>query len=181
MSKLLEFYHLKSLIRYNTRLKLTSETVAEHSYFVSLFTMIICEEVNLDNDVTANALRYAIIHDIPEIDTSDIPYPVKKANPELSNVLHNLEIKSIKNHLGKDCADFFEIVESNEEGTKELQIIRQVVKLADTLSVKQYCENEMTLGNSAITPIMEDAKSRISTYKENLFKLTGIKVKLGEE
>lgn len=181
MSKLLDFYHLKSLVRYNTRLKLTSETVAEHSYFVSLFTMIICEELGLDDFVTVNALKYAIMHDIPEIDTSDIPYPVKKANPQLTKVLQQLEVKSIQQHLGKDCADFFEIVESSVNGTVELQIIRQVVKLADTLSVKQYCENERMLGNQAIDEIMLDANTRIKIYKENLLKLTGTYVKLGEE
>ena len=91
MSKLLDFYHLKSLVRYNTRLKLTSETVAEHSYFVSLFTMIICEELNGSEYLTVPLL---------ETEKMRIGY-LKRKGAKLSHIgeLYVKELKKYKENV----------------------------------------------------------------------------------
>ena len=49
---LLDIYMLKDVIRYNCRKHLKDESVAEHSFYVALMALMICEEKNInDNNI----------------------------------------------------------------------------------------------------------------------------------
>jgi len=160
---ILKDYSLKRLIRYNTRMRITDEDVSQHSYFVSLFCLKIIKELNLTVEEKYEILVKAILHDIVEIETSDIPYDVKLNNPKIKEILKNLEEDYYNNHWNEYKNILFNKNEKEET----------ILKLADTYSVKQYTLNEIILGNknSEMTEIFESSKERIEALKNKLFNI----------
>jgi 5'-deoxynucleotidase YfbR-like HD superfamily hydrolase len=132
-----ETYVLKALIRYNNKFKVIHESVAEHMYFVSLITLKLSEFYEFD---IQRALTMAVIHDLPEIYISDITRDVKNRHPELMEILSKAERDAMV-RFGQNFSELFNEFE-NESSPESL-----VVSLADALSVKQYTEAEMKLGN----------------------------------
>lgn len=55
-----------------------SQNIAEHSYFVVLYTLEICGMLELSMEDTYKMVVAAIFHDMAEIETSDIPGPIKR-------------------------------------------------------------------------------------------------------
>ncbi len=55
------------------------ESIAAHSHALALLTLLVCNEYPEDFD-SAKAVEMALIHDIQEVQTMDIPLPV--GNPE---------------------------------------------------------------------------------------------------
>ena len=49
---LLYLYQLKNIIRYNSRKRLVNESVAEHSFYVALIALEICNERQLGDATT---------------------------------------------------------------------------------------------------------------------------------
>lgn len=142
IDNLMKDYRLKSTIRYNNRNKITNESVAEHSFYVALYTLEICNNYNIKNDIVKIALEKALLHDMPERDISDIPYDVKNNIPELKKILKNKE-----KELEKELETRFKC-ECQEDNEIEI-IIEKIVKMADNYSVYQYCLKEQELGNSS--------------------------------
>lgn len=64
------------------------QSIAEHQYQVAMFAEILARGIYPEwSDSERNKLVWAcLIHDIPEIETGDIPTPVKVGFPELDNV-----------------------------------------------------------------------------------------------
>jgi 5'-deoxynucleotidase YfbR-like HD superfamily hydrolase len=81
---------LRFIQRFNTALVLHRESVAEHSYYVVLYSYILAQwcqqryKMNLDRGAI---LERAIVHDIEESETGDFPRPFKYSNPELKKLL----------------------------------------------------------------------------------------------
>jgi 5'-deoxynucleotidase YfbR-like HD superfamily hydrolase len=159
---LLRTYKLKNLIRYNHKTKLTSENVAEHSYFVSLFTLELCDYFKLSDDIKLNCLIKAILHDAPETEINDITYDVKATNPALKNILENLESKFYLKYYKR----YASLLESHNSP------VDKIVKLADLYSVLQFTTNELELGNhnKEMENIHKDAQARITKLEEELIQ-----------
>lgn len=162
-TEILKDYSLKRLIRYNTRMRLTDEDVSQHSYFVSLFCLRIIKELDLTIEEKYEILVKALLHDIAEIETSDIPYDVKLNNPKIKETLKNLE-KDYYNEYWKEYLNILYNKNKKEE---------TILKLADVYSVKQYTLNEIILGNknNEIIEIYESTKKRIENEKQKLFNI----------
>jgi 5'-deoxynucleotidase YfbR-like HD superfamily hydrolase len=78
---------MSAIQRYSQLHLLKSESVMEHTGFVCLFTYNICEEINAASPDahklnTGKALQKAIVHDIDEVITGDIPRPTKYYSEE---------------------------------------------------------------------------------------------------
>lgn len=151
---LLYLYQLKNIIRYNSRKRLVNESVAEHSFYVALITLELCIEKQLDDETTLKCLVKALLHDMPEIELNDITYNVKEAL-NLRPMLKNYEDDFFK----KEYSKYAELMINDDDN-----IINNVVKLADTLSVYQYITNEIELGNQSndIQDIYIDVISRLN-------------------
>lgn len=160
LDKLDEIYKLKNLVRYNQRARIRPESVAEHSYFVVLFTRLICEEYDVPRDIERLAIDYAISHDIPEIHISDIPWPVKNDNPALEKVLNKLENDFMKKEFPLFHKSFVQI--------KETPVANTIVELADILSVLQYTRSEYQLGNKELKDVYDIAQSRYTEQHKKL-------------
>ena len=157
-------YVLSKIIRYNNRCKLQNESVAEHTCFVSLFCLKILAKLKLDHETERKVLILAALHDAAESRTSDIPHDVKANYPEMQSILDKIE------------EDYYEEVweDYKEEVYKPGELCYNILKLADSYSVYQYCLNELALGNksNAIYDILRDANARIHQYTDAINQMT---------
>ncbi len=154
---LMEIYRLKTLVRYNHRLRLTNESVAEHSFFTALFVLEICDRLNISGELKAKSIEYALLHDVPETIISDVPSDVK----DLSETLRML-LQIFEDSFMEDNYPDYALHSKDEE-------IFSVVKLADLYSVRQYCMVEAALGNKTLD-FADAVNERIDRLEGELIK-----------
>ena len=130
---------LRNLVRYQTAPRVSQETVAEHSFFVAAYVLKLYDYYNFDLN---KALQTAILHDFSEVFVSDIPHPIKKAFPLITEELDKAELDINKTYINNEFANNIEEFNnlSSQEGI--------IVALADILSVVAYSKYEINLGNS---------------------------------
>ena len=135
-------YNLKFIQRYSITPRITNETVAEHSFFVATYVMELYKDYKFDLN---KAVQMAIIHDFAESFIGDITLSTKTMCPELVEAVANVE----KEVMFQNFPSFiYELYRDYEQRTSVESLI---VKLADTMQVKQYAGNEIELGNNSIT------------------------------
>ena len=103
------------------------ESIADHSYGVAVTVMLLCDAlraagVEVDGE---RALRLALVHDVPEAKTGDIPMPQKTA--ALGEALGELEAK-IARSLLPDPSLFVEAAAS-------ISLEARLVKAADKIQM----------------------------------------------
>lgn len=159
---LMNVYRLKNVIRYNTRNIIKKESVAEHSFYVALFALKICDDYNIDETTKKQAMMKSLLHDMPEIELNDITHNVK-------------ERLNLRPFLKKYEDEFFT---QNYSEHRSLMItgddkLNAIVLLADTMSVYQYALNEVSLGNQSddIKEILDESRKRVIKCKENLERI----------
>lgn len=154
-------YAIKNIIRYNTRLRVKDETVSDHTCFVALFCLKILAQLQInDAELYKSVLVLALLHDVPESATSDVPYNVKINHPELKLTLRKIEDDYYINYWPK-----YKNVLEVKSGLPEA-----IVKLADIYSVYQYSKNELSLGNKSkeMVEIFENSQKRIDKAIKNV-------------
>lgn len=145
-------YQLKNVIRYNTRPILKQESVAEHSFYVALFALKICDDYNINENIKKDAVIKSLLHDMPEIELNDITHNVKEKLC-LRPFLKAYEDEYYKTHYSQ----YYELMSTSHDLTSI------IVVLADAWSVFQYVNNEMSLGNKSkqIEEIDNEIRQRI--------------------
>lgn len=154
---LMEVYKLKTLVRYNHRLRLTNESVAEHSFFTALFVLEICDKLSISGELKAKSIEYALLHDVPETIISDVPSDVKDLSESMRMLLQTLE----DNFMEENYPDYT-LHSKNDK-------IFRIVKLADLYSVRQYCMVEAALGNKTFE-FVDGVNKRIDELEKELIK-----------
>lgn len=134
-----EIDSLRNLVRYQTAPRVSSETVAEHSYFVAAYVLKLHDYLQFD---LCKALKLALLHDFSESFISDVPHPIKKRFPLLNEALDKAENDIVKEYFSEEFSVWLK--EFNECASAE----GITVALADVLSVVSYAKYEMELGNS---------------------------------
>ena len=159
---LIDVYRLKNVVRYNTRNVIKKESVAEHSFYVALFTLKICNDYNVDPRTEKRAIIKALLHDMPEIELNDITHDVKE-KLNLRPFLKKYEDEYFDTHF----SEYRSLMKEGDEKTNA------IVDYADTMSVYQYVLNEELLGNKSndIQEILNITKIRIKKCKERLEKI----------
>lgn len=164
---------LGQIIRYNNRAKIKDENVAAHSFYVVATVLKICKMFNIDNETKYKALEFATVHDIPEMFTGDMPYDTKVANPELAALLQVAEIHELEKNMPEYLDSFVQFCAEEEEET----LAYLITKLADTVSVLQYSNLELELGNKT-----EDMKVINDGSQERVYNLIQkLEAKIQEE
>lgn len=156
---------MHGIIRYANRNRIKDEDLAQHSYSVAYYIFIIAEQFNICDSIRNEAIAMAIIHDIGECFTSDLPHDVKYENPELKQLCDKLERKYIDQL--SECKDLWHKLEDNGDTIQKV-----MVKLGDSMSVMSYADREISLGNNTdeMKSIFKDSKARVSQYT-NMLKL----------
>ncbi|MCX7924112.1 MAG: HD domain-containing protein [Clostridia bacterium] len=160
-------YQLDNIIRYNTFPKFKQESVATHSYYVALFTMMICDELDVDSEIHVKAIEMALVHDIPEVVINDVTYAAKKAIPGLREMLEKHELNILHDMYPRQYAYL------NSPTTKE-EIAEAIVRLADIISVLQFVDYEVSMGNQNVIDWVGDTIERIKVQKEKIERM-GVK------
>lgn len=111
-------------------------------------------ELELDKNTERKVLVMATLHDLPETVTSDIPHDVKERFPEFDKILKKIEDNYYMENYPKY---YYDMCTKND-------LVIGILRLADAYSVKQFCLNEMELGNNStsINKILSDVEARIS-------------------
>lgn len=119
-----------------------TQSVAEHSYMVAMYTLRILAMYN-KQELQAEALEYALTHDLDEVITGDIPNPVKRG------FLSTPQIKdSFKAWLDSESALHFPWLKSpNAE-------VKLFVAFADILEAYTFLLEECRMGNSEVLDVM---------------------------
>ncbi len=155
------------------------ENVAEHSYWVSfysalLYNEIMREEGNKGLVSLENILLYAIVHDLPECITGDVVRTFKYSSPELKEQIDLAEDRIIEK-FPKEVQNLLKV-----KGNLNL-IEKEIVKLADFISIYVYFNREKHRGNRELSPFinrfssdMDSQFNRITRYDDKQFnKLIG--------
>lgn len=153
-------YALKFLYRYTNRPRVLQETVAEHSFFVSIFGLKILSQLKdkLTLEEQNQVLIMCALHDTAESRTSDVPHNVKARYPEMRAILEEVE----RDYYNECWPDYADIV------LNENSLIFKIMKLADSYSVLQYAQYEIGLGNHSedIEEIYFNAKQRVESWND---------------
>lgn len=155
----MNYRRLRHISRCNNFMKNSKEDVAQHSYYVSIISMIISDELN-NADIgfkvnTEKVLRYALLHDTEEAITSDVPYNVKHRNPDI-----NKRINQVLSEVAEDAysgtsdlfMNYLYLSKSSKEG-----IEGDIVDVADMLELAIYCYEEVLMGNILMKSLMDKA------------------------
>ena len=132
---------LADMNRYNNRIRIKNESIAEHSFFVAYNILKIGYDYGIPNNVVNEAVSMAIAHDFPESFTSDLPHDCKQQNPALREILTDIELDFLK----KDMPELYDRYDKLLKGDSLAALL---VELSDAISVLQYCNRELALGNT---------------------------------
>lgn len=124
------------VLRYHTWPHIRKQTVAEHSWQVARIIMSIA-----DHKMISILVPYSILHDCGEVTTGDIPFPLKKDNPDLKDIMDRLENHAVS------CL----VAEWNVHGAFGLHQLtigeKLVFKLAEFIEMWEWGLEEQMLGN----------------------------------
>lgn len=162
---------MNNITRYSTTPSLIKESVSDHSFLIGLLIIDASTEYpELFKYVKReNLLIRAVLHDMVETITGDIPSPAKRAVPECETVFDKIE-SAVSDELCKGRTDEFKdmlqsaISFSNPEDIEEL-----LFKVFDYFCVLIKASNEIYIGNKyykrvvrEMNVIMEDLSKVIS-------------------
>lgn len=138
--------------RYHTWPTLTTQTVAEHTWHVMRIWWA------LFGPPSREVTTYLLWHDAGELATGDVPYPVKKDEPEVGAIFCRIEKEAVRKMGGPYDAAL---------GLSERD--RQRAKICDLLEMYEFGLQEARMGNSYAEPIVDAVKTDLI---ERVKKLT---------
>lgn len=138
-----------STYRYNTRTILHRQSVAEHSYHVAVMAAVIGSYCDESIDLAA-LLQIALLHDVPEILTGDILYPVKNHSPEIKKFFASIEAQLVDDHLSVPDR----LVRYVKQDSLSLEIF--LLDCCDLLDLTWYCAEEVRCGNRTLCSILQN-------------------------
>jgi len=156
---------LSCILRYNNTPKLLSESVAEHSYYVTFLAMIIGDYLS-DKGVELDKLKLlkmSIVHDMEEIISGDIIKILKVG--EFKIALDKLSQKSMHylcDILGEQRAEEYYALWEEVKVRKSLEA--RIVDMADLLSCLIYSVKELHCGNRYFREILVYVSETIRSF-----------------
>lgn len=142
--------NLAQVVRFNNRPQHFPESVAEHSYYVAYFGLLLCkllDEKKISVDST-KVMQMSLIHDSEEGLTGDILNPFKHHNDKVFQAIREVNkemIKEVFSDLPANLAKDLEELWKEENAHTSLEA--QVVKISDRLSLLSKCFEEIEAGN----------------------------------
>ncbi len=123
-----------------------TQSVAEHSYYVCLYTDNICNYMGYDPALSRSCLSYAVIHDRDECFMSDIPGPVKRSIKDPTKFT-----EFVKSETLKRFDDYFPIHPT----------AINVVKVADLMDEVGFWHEQQEMGNHHATVLLPECEDRL--------------------
>jgi 5'-deoxynucleotidase YfbR-like HD superfamily hydrolase len=183
MDNLINFFkgnhrRLAKVIRYSTRVRSFDESVAVHSYFVTLYTVVLADilikkGIKVDK---SKAMTRALLHDLSEQSSGDIIRVFREKLPKAFDKMEEMAVEqslsTLPKNLQKEYLDNWKNIFNDLEGL--------IVKVSDDISGLMYCYESIQMGNKYFYGIYEHYFKRIlqeikgtelSFLKDELLKL----------
>lgn len=122
------------------------QTVAEHSYYVTLYAAQLCDRMGVRDGGRLNVMEYALVHDVFEAWESDIPGPAKRAlvDPDRAKTYHAAFAAQMDPYYrGSHVLG----IETVQDGHGVERPIKDIVKVADLIDSVFYLQQELMMGN----------------------------------
>lgn len=135
------------------------ESVLEHTAAVAIFALSIGAEVGAK---MATVLERALLHDMEEVITGDIPNPTKYHNPQITK-----EIKEFEAVAAADVASrYFDSWALRVwHNAKDSSLEGEIIKIADAAAVVLKIEQETSLGNLSFNQYEENVWNSLYQIK----------------
>lgn len=141
---------LKDTLRHCTTSNRRTESVAEHSWRISLMALLLKNEFT-DIDID-KVIKMCIVHDLGECFTGDIPTFVKtNSDRKNEDALLNNWMQVLPSDISVDLTEIFD--EINEQSTKEAKLFKALDKLEALIQhneapIDTWSENEFGLNKT---------------------------------
>lgn len=145
---------LDYVTRYNSIPSLYQESVSQHSYWVTLYGLMIHNSIysGKNAEIELSILKSGLIHDVGECLTGDVVRTFKYSNPDLKKVIDESEEMMIQTHLPKTVKRV--IAESVPAQKEDAKYVKDIIKAADFVSLFHYMNREYNRGNREIMPFL---------------------------
>jgi putative hydrolase of HD superfamily len=167
---------LSCIIRYNNTPKINGESVAEHSYYVALMSMLVADYLTDVHSMAIDKLKLmkmALLHDVEEIVSGDIIKVLKTAG--FKTELEKMNERSmqyltgiLESEQGQNYYELWHTTKSKED------LEARLVDFVDWLAVIVYSIKESHLGNKYFEEILEYALRSFQKFSLDIPQLTGL-------
>lgn len=133
------------------------ENVAEHSYWVAQYALLIHRETGAPDFLIAPVLSYSLMHDYVECVTGDLVRTFKYSTEELKRAVDAAEEKLVGGFDPK-VRELMDLPWTLVSSPADTAFVKAVVKAADFVSLHQYMVREVSRGNREIEPFFQRMK-----------------------
>jgi 5'-deoxynucleotidase len=142
-------YRMKNIYRWSLMRNTDHESVALHSYYVSIWTHLLCSvanEIFKKGVPTDQIVSMALFHDATEVFVGDIAQPVKHSSPEILEHFREIERSAANTLMGMLPAELQSVYRPLilEHDPK----LYKFVKGGDLLDAYLKCVSELNAGNA---------------------------------
>lgn len=143
------------------------QSVAEHSYYVTMYANDIASYLGLDESVQLTILKKALWHDVDEILTGDIPGPHKKkiVDREKAKTFFQSAMGAIFGQRAH--RDGYE----PDTDAHRTHLIAAILKVADLMEAIHYLEEEETMGNGNVAHLKDSHWKQVLSGCADIFTL----------
>jgi 5'-deoxynucleotidase YfbR-like HD superfamily hydrolase len=159
---------LSHVVRYSSIPVAVPENVAEHSYWVCLYSALIHQVLRpAEPELIGALLLKATVHDLAECVTGDVVRTFKYSSPSLRDEITKAEERIVRHLPGPVQVLMNGVVPNLVSG--EGPYVEAVVKAADFMSLHQYMVREVRRGNREIIKpyylrMEDDLRSMMERY-----------------
>ena len=158
---------LAQVKRYHSTPLHQHENVAEHTFYVVSIANALCALLE-EKGKSVNKLEVmekALVHDFEEMYSGDILQPFKYSDPQMKELIDKLGEKLIDKAFEglplKLAVHYKSIWTDYHHGSK---MEDNIVKIADRLSLIAYCLEQIKLGNTFMTDILNNGLKTLKQY-----------------
>lgn len=139
-------------------IKLRSYHLAEHSYYVGLMFQEMAEYLGIPYDL--EVFTIVLRHDMMEVFTTDLPYPVKHSSKKAEEAWDTIE-QSVFESL--DNPKFVYTDAQIQERLSREQFV--LMKLCDLAELAIFCAEEYAMGNTHVSQVIQNCKNLLHSYE----------------
>lgn len=130
------------------------ENVAEHSYWVATYSLMIHRAASLADFYIAPILSYALMHDVVECVSGDLVRTFKYSTPKLKEAVDEAE-DLLAEGFNPRVKDLMALPWGMVNDNADVKYVKAVVKAADFVSLHQYMVREVNRGNREVVPFAD--------------------------